>query len=94
MPDLVDDIPQPFSVRQRGQRWDVVVLPLLARAKPTLVAESPSESVAETIGEECNAAVVAYAKAVMDREKRWQAGPNTKTCAGAEGTGGCQGGGG
>ena len=55
MPDLGNDIPQPFSVRRRGREWEVVVLPLLPQAKPTLVAESPNESVAETIAEECNA---------------------------------------
>ena len=78
MPDLGNDIPQPFSVRRRGREWEVVVLPLLPQAKPTLVAESPNESVAETIAEECNAAAVAYSKAVIARAKRWQATPKAK----------------
>lgn len=79
MLDGANDIPQPYSVRHRGREWEVVVLPMLPRAKATMVAHEPNESVAETIAEECNAAVVAYAKAVMARAKRWQATPKPKT---------------
>jgi len=50
-----------------------------------MVAESPNESVAETIAEDCNAAAVAYAKAVIARAKRRQATPKPKAVREFEG---------
>jgi hypothetical protein len=44
-----------------------------------MVAESSNESVAETIAEDCNAAVVAYAKAVMVWKKQREATPKSRT---------------